>query len=113
MQRTIDETMRRRKLQKKYNEEHGMVPTALVKSTQKILGSTAVADGDGRDSYVFPEVNHLAADPVIRYMSEEQLEKALKYTRKQMEKAAKDLDFMEAARLRDELFALEQQKKKA
>lgn len=113
MQRTIDETKRRRKLQEEYNAAHGMVPTALVKSTQKILGSTAVADGDGRDSYVFPEVTHLAADPVVRYMSEEQLEKALKYTRKQMEKAAKDLDFMEAARLRDELFALEQQKKKA
>lgn len=113
MQRTIDETKRRRKLQEEYNTAHGMVPTALVKSTQKILGSTAVADGDGRDSYVFPEVNHLAADPVVRYMSEEQLEKALKYTRKQMEQAAKDLDFMEAARLRDELFALEQQKKKA
>lgn len=109
MQRTIDETARRRKLQEAYNEEHGMVPTPLVKSTLKILESTKVADGDRQKAYVEPESISLAADPVIRYMSREQLEKTIKYTRKEMEKAAKELDFMEAARLRDELFALEQQ----
>lgn len=111
MRKTIDETLRRRKLQEAYNEAHGLVPTPLVKSTQKILESTKVADGDQHDSYVIPEVSMLAADPVVRYMTPEQVEKAIKHTRKEMERAAKELDFIEAARLRDELFALEQLKK--
>ena len=114
MQKTIDETARRRKIQEAYNKEHGLVPTPLVKSTEKILESTKVADGDGsHGEYVIPETNNIAADPVVQYMSAEQLEKTIKYTRKQMEKAAKELDFIEAARLRDELFALEKQKKEA
>ncbi len=111
MQRTIDETARRRKLQETYNEEHGMVPTALKKSKEKILHSTKVADGDGPTEYIPEETLQLAADPVIAYMSKEQLEKSIKHTRKLMETAAKELDFMEAARLRDELFALEQRLK--
>ncbi|MDG2441608.1 MAG: UvrB/UvrC motif-containing protein, partial [Crocinitomicaceae bacterium] len=57
------------------------------------------------------ETGSLAADPVVQYMSEEQLDKSIEYTRKQMAKAAKELDFIEAARLRDEVFALEKQKK--
>lgn len=112
MQKTIDETARRRKIQDEYNREHGMVPTALVKSTEKILESTKVADGDGsHGEYVIPEFNNIAADPVVKYMSIEQLDKTINYTRKQMEKAAKELDFIEAARLRDELYALEKQRK--
>jgi len=112
MQKTIDETTRRRNIQRAYNEEHGITPTQIVKSTSKILESTKVADGDGsHGDYVISSDSKIAADPVVQYMSKEQLEKAIKYTRKQMEKAAKDLDFMEAARFRDELFGLEKQLK--
>lgn len=111
MQRTMDETARRREIQKAYNEEHGLTPTPLKKSKEKILESTKVADGDGPTNYQFNQDVAIAADPVVKYMNSEQLEKAMKYTRKQMEEAAKALDFIEAARLRDELFALEKQLK--
>ncbi|MGB0915613.1 MAG: excinuclease ABC subunit UvrB [Crocinitomicaceae bacterium] len=111
MQKTIDETARRRKIQEDYNTAHGIVPTPLNKSTEKIMKSTQVADGDEEVDYKIEATSSLAADPVVQYMSDEQLEKSIKYTRKQMEKAAKDLDFIEAARLRDELFALEKIKK--
>ncbi|MBL1280028.1 MAG: excinuclease ABC subunit UvrB [Fluviicola sp.] len=112
MQRTMDETARRRKLQEDYNTEHGLVPTALNKSTHTILKSTKVADGDGANPYVIDDTISLAADPVIEYMSKEQLEKSIKYTQKQMQKAAKDLDFIEAARLRDDLVVLKKKLKK-
>jgi excinuclease ABC subunit B len=114
MQRTIDETLRRRAIQIAYNEERGMVPTALNKSKEKIMESTIVADGDQSTrnlKYDYSEPMPLAADPVVQYMTTEQLDKTILYTRKQMEKAAKDLDFIEAARLRDELYALELRKK--
>ena len=114
MQKTIDETARRRALQIKYNEDNGLVPTALKKSKEKILESTKVADGDPSVRYAKYEHSQdlpLAADPVVAYMTIEQLEKSITFTRKQMEKAAKELDFIEAARLRDELFALETRKK--
>ncbi|MCH2232150.1 MAG: excinuclease ABC subunit UvrB [Crocinitomicaceae bacterium] len=111
MQKTIDETARRRKIQEDYNSEHGLVPTPLIKSTEKIIKSTQVADGDGEVDYKIESTSSLAADPVVKYMSDDELEKSIKYARKQMEKAAKDLDFIEAARLRDELFALEKIKK--
>ena len=109
MQRTIDETARRRKIQEAYNKEHGMVPTALNKSKVKILGSTKVADGDDTIDYTQYVENQMAADPVIQYMSKEQLEKTAKHVKKLMETAAKELDFVEAARLRDELFVLQKQ----
>jgi excinuclease ABC subunit B len=112
MQQTIDETARRREIQIAYNTEHGLVPTALNKSTEKIMNSTKVADGEVQYAeYKLPEELAMAADPVIQYMTDEQLDKSIKHTRKQMEAAAKDLDFMEAARLRDEVYALENQKK--
>lgn len=114
MQRTIDETSRRRAIQIQHNEDHGMVPTPLNKSKERILESTKVADGDPAKRHVkydYSDQQPLAADPVVQYMSLEQLEKSILYTRKQMEKAAKELDFVEAARLRDELFALEAFKK--
>lgn len=111
MQKTIDETARRRAIQEAYNEEHGITPTPLKKSKEKILESTKVADGDGPTDYSQIEGKSIVDDPVIQYMSTEQLEKTIKHTRKQMEKAAKELDFIEAARLRDELFALEKQLK--
>jgi len=112
MQRTIDETARRRLLQEAHNTAHGITPTALTKSKEKIMNSTKVADGDGPTDYGRDDSLQIAADPVIQYMTEEQLDNSIKYTRKLMEAAAKELDFIEAARLRDDLFALEQRLKK-
>ncbi len=116
MQKTIDETARRRGLQMEYNEEHGITPTQITKSKDVILRSTKVADGDEetrnqRKEYAQESETGIVNDPVIQHMSLEALEKSITNTRKQMEKAAKDLDFIEAARLRDELFALEALKK--
>jgi excinuclease ABC subunit B len=112
MQKTIDETARRRQTQIEYNEAHNMTPTPLKKSLEVILESTKVADGDNKEDYYTQTDNvALAADPVLESMSKEQLERSIKNTRKQMETAAKDLDFIEAARLRDELFELEKRLK--
>ena len=112
MAKTIEETERRREVQIAYNKAHGIVPTGLNKSTEKIMNSTKVADGDVSPAvYSIKEELALAADPVVKYMTHEQLDKTIKHTRKQMEAAAKELDFMEAARLRDELYALEKRKK--
>ncbi len=116
MRKTISETSRRRSLQIAYNREHGITPTPLNKSKEKILESTKVADGDQASrtlKYEYQEEIPLASDPVVQYMSPEQLDKAILFTRKEMEKAAKELDFIEAARLRDELFALENRRKEA
>lgn len=109
MQKTIDETYRRRNLQMAYNLENGIVPTALVKSKEKIMESTKVADGDYATRLMKQQENestHLAAEPIATYFSVEELDKQIKLTQKAMEKAAKDLDFIEAARLRDVLFEL-------
>ncbi len=114
MRKTIDETARRRRMQIQHNEEHGITPTPLFKSKEKILESTKVADGDYSSRSIQPEndvYTSLLNDPVVRYMSLEQLDKVILSTKKQMEKAAKNLDFMEAARLRDEMYALEKLKK--
>ncbi|WP_300359763.1 excinuclease ABC subunit UvrB [Fluviicola sp.] len=118
MARTISETERRRAMQIAYNEEHGLVPTALNKSKEVILKSTKVADGDPdtraqKASYTpyEPGTGLFAAEPKVNYKDPEELEKAIVAKRKQMEKAAKDLDFIEAARLRDELFELQARKK--
>jgi excinuclease ABC subunit B len=110
MQRTIDETERRRQKQIAYNIDHGMVPTALNKSRESIMGqTTVVVDSKGKLSraYVENEVINYAADPVIQFMSKEELHKAITRIRKAMDVAAKAFDFAEAARLRDEMFALE------
>lgn len=116
MQRTISETERRRAMQMAYNEANGIVPTALNKSKEVILKSTKVADGDpetrSQKAYYAPEESgSMAAEPAVNYTDPEELEKAIVAKRKQMEKAAKDLDFIEAARLRDELFELQARKK--
>lgn len=111
MQRTIDETARRRSYQIAYNEEHGITPTPLNKSKERILESTKVADCDKPTDYDMISDIPVVNDPVVDYMSKEQLEKAISFTRSQMQKAAKELDFMEAARLRDELFDLEKRLK--
>ena len=106
MQRTIDSTNYRREKQLKYNEENNITPTQIVKPTREIIGyefrsdkSAGYQGGDGQ-----PDV---AADPVIQYMSIDALEKTIDKTKKQMKAAAKELDFIEAARLRDEMFALQ------
>jgi excinuclease ABC subunit B len=110
MQRTMDETERRRQKQIAYNLEHGLVPTALNKTKASILGQASVmVDSKGKLArpYVENETINYAADPVVQYMSKEELHKAIARTRKAMDAAAKAFDFAEAARLRDEMFALE------
>jgi excinuclease ABC subunit B len=109
MQKTIDETERRRVIQLKYNEENNITPQTLIKSVESIMGQTSVAthkDRHGR-AYVENTEISIAADPVVRYMTKEQVEKAIVKTRKKMEDAVKELDFIEAAHCRDELFTLE------
>jgi excinuclease ABC subunit B len=110
MRRAMDETARRRLKQIAYNVENNITPRQIIRSTSSILGQTAVADSSHRPSkaYIESENVSLAADPVVKYMSKEQLEKAIIQTRKAMEKSAKELDFIEAARLRDELFSLQE-----
>jgi excinuclease ABC subunit B len=109
MAQTIDETNRRREKQMKYNIEHDITPTQIVKSHDSIFAkrSGGSSSQSSPRAYVENESIDLAADPVVKYMSKEQLQKSIAQTRKSMEKAAKELDFLEAARLRDELFALE------
>ena len=110
MQRTIDETNRRRAKQMAYNEEHNITPTQIISSTDSILGQTAVANSKEKISPTEYNQNgstSIAADPVIAYMKPEQLKKAIAKTRSMMSKAVKELDFIEAARCRDEIKALE------
>jgi len=108
MQNTIDDTNRRRAKQIAYNEEHGIVPKQIVKSREAILGQTSVVDGEYSEPMTYEQKTEvgLAADPVVQYMSKEALEKNILDVKRRMEKAAKELDFMEAARLRDEMYAL-------
>ncbi len=107
MAKTIDETNRRREKQIAYNTANGIIPTTVIKSKDQIFRQTAVADGvDFEDSkeYNFYETEmSVAADPIIAYMDKPALEKAIQKTEKDMYKAAKNMEFMDAARLRDEL----------
>ncbi|MGK9128183.1 excinuclease ABC subunit UvrB [Olivibacter sp. SA151] len=110
MRATIDETNRRREKQIKYNEEHGIVPRTVGKSREAIMEQTSVADfkGGAAKAYVDPDpASSVAADPVVQYMSKAQLQKAIDTAKRDMERAAKDMDFLQAAKLRDEMFALE------
>jgi len=102
MRQTIDETNRRRVKQMKYNEEMGITPKQIFKKGGNILQGLR-HKGVVMNAYAGPEKTDIAADPVIKYMSREQLEKAMEKSRKAMEKAASALDFIEAARLRDEI----------
>ena len=114
MQRTMDETDRRREKQIAYNTKHGVVPQALNKSKENVLRQTEVADGSKAPrKYKMDESIPLAADPETKYLGKADLEKSLKRTRKEMEKAAKEMDFIMAAKLRDEMFELEAMVKKA
>lgn len=109
MRSAIDETDRRRRIQIEYNIKHGITPQTIIKSKEAIMSQTSVADSKkGKQRfYVEPEEQNIAADPVVAYMSKEQLNKAIAKTRSAMEKTAKELNFIEAARLRDELLQLE------
>ncbi len=107
MEKTIDETNRRREKQIAYNTANGITPTTVIKSKDQIFRQTAVADGvdyqDPKD-YNFMEMEQsIAADPIIAYMDKAALEKAIAKTEKDMLRAAKNMEFMDAARLRDEL----------
>jgi excinuclease ABC subunit B len=112
MQQAIDETNRRRAIQMEYNQANGITPQTVGKSKEAIMEQTRVADAKKTDKpkkyYVENEdkAAALAAEPIIAYMDETALEKLVAQTQKMMEKAARELDFMEAARLRDELAAL-------
>jgi len=109
MQLAMDETTRRRKIQTEYNIANGITPQTIIRSKDSILGQTKVADSKKsiKRYYVENEEASLAADPVMAYLSKEELSKMIEQTRKAMEKAAKELEFMEAARLRDEFLALQ------
>ena len=109
MQTAIDETNRRRRIQMDYNKAHGIEPKTVLKSKEAILGQTKVADSKktGKKYYVEQDIPTIAADPLMQYLDKNQLKHLIDQTRKKMEQAARDLDFMEAARLRDELFELE------
>lgn len=126
MQRTIDETSRRRSLQLAYNEQHGITPQAIVKARNKIVGldldeeepkksmgargtKTAKTGKARPDMYEreYLRTVDIAADPVIPYMNDEEIQRAINRLRSDMVQAAKNMDFMEAARMRDELMKME------
>jgi len=110
MQRTIDETNRRREKQIAYNIANNITPRTVKKSIEQVMAQTSVLDIKGYDPdspYAVEEVITKAADDEAEYTTIPQLEKVIARTKKEMEKAARDLDFMEAARLRDEMFSLQ------
>lgn len=116
MRRTIEETNRRRNKQMAYNETHGITPTTIRKSTHDVLAQTSVLEiknYDPNHPYTQETTQSQAAEQTNLYessvenMSIPDLEKQARWLKKQMEKAAKNLDFMEAAKLRDDLFALQ------
>jgi len=112
MQRTIDETDRRREKQIAYNTLHSITPKTIKRTREEILKQTSMADAKQifapeAKAYVEPTELNLAADPILEYLSKPKLEKMIGETQKRMQKAAKEMDFMEAARLRDEMFVLQ------
>ena len=116
MQKTIDETARRRMIQMKYNEEHGITPQQIVKEIKNELASVSNENEPARtlnmdktnNVYQESEVGTFAADPIVLNMTKEQLEKSIANTTRLMKMAAKDLDFMQAAQYRDEIVKLQE-----
>ncbi len=115
MQKTIDETNRRRDKQIAYNEEHGITPQTIFKSREQILAQKSILDIKGKTSkaYIEPEHASVAADPVVGYMNRDQLAVLVEETERKMKKAAKELDFISAAQYRDELNELKKKLKGA
>lgn len=107
MQKTIDETNRRREKQLAYNEQHGITPQAIQKAKSNILND-ALRPKDEPLAYTDAPTINVAADPVVQYMAKPELEKLIETTRKNMMSAAKKLEFIEAAQYRDELMKLEE-----
>ncbi|HEY9551290.1 MAG TPA: helicase-related protein, partial [Prevotella sp.] len=114
MRRTIDETLRRRSIQMQYNEEHHITPRQIVKDIKSALPTsskepegTVPVGTSARYAYIEPEGGAFAADPIVRSMTREQLEKSIANTTELMKQAAKDLDFIQAAQYRDEVVRLQ------
>jgi excinuclease ABC subunit B len=106
---TMSETTRRRELQIAYNTAHGITPLTVGKTREEIMEQTSVVDFQGgvQKAYVETDIITMAADPIVQYMSKGDLKKSIENTKKDMLAAAKDMDFLRAAKLRDEMFALE------
>ena len=103
MRKTIEETIRRRKLQTEYNEANGITPTTIYKSVEEIMNATSIADVRKRDLEKEDASFLKVAEPVIRYMSNDQRKELLDQMTEEMLAAAKDLEFERAANLRDEI----------
>ncbi|WP_019967180.1 excinuclease ABC subunit UvrB [Segatella maculosa] len=116
MQRTIDETARRRSIQLKYNEEHHITPkqiekgiaSSLAETSRENAGSPSVSGNKYKSVYLEPESGAFAADPIIKHMSKAELERSIANTTALMKQAAKDLDFIQAAQYRDEIIRLQE-----
>ena len=115
MKKTIEETERRRQVQMAYNAQHGITPTSVLKSKEQILKETSVADVKKQTeqlAYDQAMTDMAVADPVFEYMGKSELEKAIKETERSMQRAAKEMEFIEAARYRDQIEQLKLQLKK-
>jgi excinuclease ABC subunit B len=108
MQKTIDETHRRRSIQQAYNDEHGITPQTIARTREQILNKKSILDirEGNRRAYVEPMESAVAADPMLTYFNRDQLEALIDETESKMKKAAKELDFITAAHYRDEMLAL-------
>lgn len=114
MQKTIDETHRRRSIQMAYNEKHGITPQTISRTREEILSRKSILDirEGNKKAYIEKEPTAaLAADPVLNYASRDQIERMIADTEKKMKEAAKELDFITAAQYRDEMLALKKRLK--
>ncbi len=106
MQKTMDETNRRRAIQIQYNIDNNITPTTVSKTREEILNQKSILDIRGKKAYIEPTEINVAADPIVEYMDKNKLENLIQETEKKMRAAAKDLDFIQAAQHRDEMIAL-------